>query len=821
MQKDTLKIIPFNQHVFKEIQSVSNMIEKSKKGYDFAEIEPRIQKFWDKEGTFEFDTNDTKKEIFSMDTPPPTISGKLHMGHVFGDSQQDFIARYKRMKGFNVLYPFGTDNNGLPTLKLIEKEKKIRAKDMSREKFIELCKKTIEKEFIPEFLSDAKRLGISADWNIFYSTIDKRSRRISQKSFINLYKNGREYRIESPALWCTKCQTTIAQVELEDQNKETLFVDIIFKVDGKDLIISTTRPELLPACVSIFVNPKDKGFSKLVGKTATVPIFNHEVKILTDEKADPEKGSGAVMCCTFGDQTDMEWQKQHNLEIRETIAPNGKMNELARDYAGLKIEEARKKIIEDLEEKNLLVSKKKIEHDVNVHERCQTPVEFINSKQWFVKILDLKDDLLKWGEEINWNPSHMKHRYDNWVKGLKWDWCISRQIPFGIPFPVWYCEKCDEVILADEKDLPVDPLTSKPPIEKCSKCGSTSFIPEKDIMNTWATSALTPTIVKDLLKDTKIYKKIENKPMNVRRNGHDIITFWDFNSVVKSQLHFKINPWEDLMINGWLLGRDGKKMSKSRGNGISPQNTMSQWGADVLRYFCAASKLGEDLVLPEKEFISGKKTATKLWNASKFVFMNLEDYKNQKPKELEKIDEEFLKHLDNLISKTTKYFDNYQYFKAKQEIEKFFWSDFADNYIEIVKKRIYNESGDKKISAQYTLYKSLLSILKLFAPIMPFITEEIYQIYFKKSEKDKSIHISNWPESKEKTLPSGYFATFCDLLSGVRQEKTRAQKSMNSEIILTLPKKYVEGTLGGLLEDFKNVINAKEIKKGKFKVEFI
>jgi valyl-tRNA synthetase len=798
-----------------------------KKGYDFSEVEPKIMQLWEKEKIFKFNTSDTKKEIFSLDTPPPTVSGRLHMGHVFGDAQQDFIARYKRMKGFNVLNPFGTDNNGLPTLKLVEKEKKVRAKDMTREEFIELCQKTIEEEFIPEFLKDAKRLGISADWDIFYSTIDKRSRRISQKSFIDLYNAGKEYRTEAPSLWCTKCQTTIAQVELEDVNKDTTFNDIIFKVDGKDLVISTTRPELLPACVCIFVNPSDKKYKDIVGKKAKVPLFNFEVPIMTDERADPEKGSGAVMCCTFGDQTDMEWQKEYQLEIKEAITPNGKMNSLAGKYEGMKIEEARKEVIKDLENSKLLIKQEKINHDVNVHERCGTPIEFINSKQWFVKYLDIKEEMIKWGDKIDWHPKYMQHRYTNWVKGLKWDWCISRQIPFGIPFPVWYCKDCGEIIMAQEKDLPVDPLEDSPPVKQCPKCKSSEFIPEKDIMNTWATSSLTPDIIKDILKDTKIYDKIKDEPMSVRRNGHDIITFWDFNSILKSQLHHKRNPWNKLMINGWMMGKDGKKMAKSRGNGITPQDTIEQWGSDVLRYLCATSKLGEDLSFPEAELTTGKKTVTKLFNASKFVFMNLEDYKNKKPEfRLNTIDIIFLNKLNLLVESCTKFFDNYEYSKVKQELEKFFWNDFCDNYLEIVKKRIYNLDKtyeDCRVSAQYTLYKSLLIIIKLFAPIMPFVTEEIYQTYFKQNKTNKSIHILSWPEVEKQItdIPCHTdFDSFSKVLSRIRQEKTRAQKSMNSEIILTLEKDIVKN-LGETLQDLQDVTNAKKIKEGEFEVEFI
>tara|TARA_Y100000310_G_scaffold325742_1_gene389725 strand:+ start:18704 stop:21094 length:2391 start_codon:yes stop_codon:yes gene_type:complete len=791
--------------------------EKAKNQYNFKEVEEKIKKFWEKNQIYKFNPNSTK-EIYSVDTPPPTVSGRIHMGHSFSDSQQDFFVRYKRMRGFNVLNPFGTDNNGLPTLRLVEKEKGVRSKDMTREEFIELSNKTITEEFIPEFLNDVKSLGISADYTLFYSTIDEHSRSISQKSFIDLYKQGREYRIEAPALWCTKCQTTIAQVELEDRDIESKFNDIVFKVNGKKIIVSTTRPELLPATVAVFVNPKDKRYHNLVGKKAKVPLFNFEVPILEDEKADPEKGTGVVMCCTFGDQTDMEWQKEHKLKIKTAITKDGKMTSLARKYRGMEIKQAREKILEDLKKQKLLVKQKDIVHPVNVHERCGTEIEFIHSKQWFVKYLDLKKDMLKWGKEIKWYPEYMRHRYNNWVKGLKWDWCISRQIPFGIPFPVWYCKKCDEVILAEEKDLPVDPLENKPPIKECPKCKSKKFIPEKDVMNTWATSALTPTIVKDLLKGTKAYNKIKNKPMNIRRNGHDIITFWDFNTIVKSQLHYKINPWKELFINGWILGKDGKKMSKSKNNTVSPQEIIKQWGADVLRYLSASSSLGEDLPFPEKELVAGKRLVTKLFNATKFVFMNLKDYKGNKPKKFEKADEQFLSKLNSVVKSATDSFDKYEYSKAKAEVEKFFWHDFADNYLEIVKNRIYNAKGDKKISAQYTLHRSLITILKLIAPTMPFITEEIYQTYFKKSEKSESIHISDWPEY-EKPKPTKELGTFYQTLTKVRQEKSKKQKSMRAEIILTIPKKNLDA-LKDMLDDFKAVTNAKEIKTGKFKIEF-
>lgn len=788
---------------------------------DFKEIEEKWKKFWEEEGIYKFDP-ESDKTIYSIDTPPPTVSGRLHMGHVLGDAQQDFFARYKRMQGFNVLSPFGTDNNGLPTLKLVEKEKNVNSKDMKREDFIELCNKTIKEEFIPMFIKDIKDLGASTDFDIFYSTIDERSRRLSQWSFIDLYKKGREYRQESPALWCPVCQTTMAQFELEDEEKGASFNHIKFKAENEEITIATTRPELLCACVALFVNPEDSKNKHLMGKKAKVPLYNFEVPIIADKNADPEKGSGIVMCCTFGDQTDMEWQKSYNLPIKVAISKDGKMTSLSGKYEGKKVNEAREKIIEDLKSEGFLKDQEQITHSVNVHDRCGNEIEFITAKQWFVKYLDLKEKMYEWGKQVKWYPEHMKQRYEDWVKGLKWDWCISRQIPFGIPFPVWYCSSCEKEILAEEKDLPVDPIEQNPPVEKCPECGNTDFKPEKDVMNTWATSALTPTILKDIIKETSAYKKLEYKPLNIRRNGQDIITFWDFNSIIKSQLHYGINPWKELYINGWILGRDGKKMSKSKGNGVAPQEVIKNHGADALRYLAADVKPGGAVAFSDKELKMANKLYNKLYNASKFVFMNLEDYNGEKPEKLEKTDSLFLKKLNESIEKITKSFEEYQPSRAREEFNEFFWHSFCDNYLEIVKKRIYNETGNKKISAQYTLYNSLLTLVKMLAPIMPFITEEVYQTFFKNSESEKSVHLSKWPEKSEfaEEINGEKWEKLLELIGKVRQTKTESQKSMKSEIKLNIPEEDLN-ELEDFSEDLKAVTNAIELKKGEFNIEFV
>ena len=783
---------------------------------DFKKIEEKWKIFWEKEKIYSFDASKaSKNKIYSIDTPPPTVSGRMHIGHAFSYSQQDFIVRYKRMKGYNVFYPFGVDNNGVATERLVEREEKVRSRDISREAFIKLCLNYLKKE-LPLFIQDWKNIGISCDFSKYYSTINEHSRKISQWSFLDLYRKNRVYRKDAPAMWCPECQTGISQVEAQDKEIETTFNDIVFKVENKDLIIATTRPELLSACVAVFYHPSDGKYGKLKGKNAIVPLFNFEVPIMEDLRVDKEKGTGIVMCCTFGDQTDMEWQKAYNLPIKEAISRTGKMTELAGKYAGKNIKEARKEIIEDLKKHGLLKSQKKIIHSVNVHERCGVEVEFVKSKQWFVKYLDLKKQMMEWGRKLNWYPQFMKVRYDNWVKGLQWDWLISRQRYFGIPFPVWYCKKCGEIIIADEKDLPVDPLATLPK-SKC-KCGSRDFSAETDVLDSWFTSSMSPIISTKLLDKANQEKAF---PMALRPQAHEIISFWLFNTVVKSNLHFNKNPWKDVVISGYVTIQ-GEKMSKSKGNIVNPQDVAEKYGSDAIRYWAASSKLGEDFDYQEKDVITGKRFVTKLINATNFIFMNL---KNYKPKKIKLVDTDrlFLVQLNELIAKCTDAFEKYEYSKAKSETDYFFWNHFCDNYLEIVKNRVYQGTGEEKDSAFYTLYTCLLTILKLMAPFTPFITEEIYQEYFREGEKEKSIHISDWPEEmkiEKKKEDYEKYNLLIEVIRKIRQEKSREKKSMNSKIELTLDKKEKE-ILKENLNDLKSVSGATLIKEGKFKIEFV
>ena len=784
--------------------------------YNPKEIEKKWQKRWEDLGIYRFDP-ESDLPVFSIDTPPPTVSGDMHLGHAFSYSQMDFIARYKRMQGYNLFYPFGTDDNGLPTERLVENLNNVTAKEMKRSEFVKLCLETLER-VRPDFVGGWKRIGLSADFGLYYSTINSHSRRISQRSFIELYEMGREYRKETPFIWCPTCQTAISQVEMEDRELLSSFNDIIFKLDGQeDLVIATTRPEMLPACVAIFAHPDDERYNMLFGKKAEVPLFGHEVPIIPDEKADPTKGTGIVMCCTFGDTTDIEWYLEHNLPLKIAITKDGRMTGLCGKYEGMTIKDARKKITEDLKDAGLLVKSEEIVHHVNVHERCGTEIEILNTKQWFIRYLDMKDEFIRAGREIKWYPEHMRSRFENWVDGLKWDWCISRQRYFGVPFPVWYCKKCGEVKLAEKDSLPVDPLTDHPG-SPC-RCGSSEFEPEKDVLDTWATSSLTPDLAIELVRDESVKKKLY--PMSLRPQAHDIITFWLFNTVVKGLLHKGKIPWENTMISGWALDPMGKKMSKSKGNVIEPGYILDKYSADALRFWAAGSKLGEDLPYQEKDMVTGKKFLIKMWNASKFALMHLEGYDGEEVEPIF-IDRWILSKLNRQIEECTAAFEQFEYSRIKALMMQFFLHDFCDNYLEMIKCRLYPDrdgSGEdfgggpgrglgsgldggldggfgqrERESARFTLYYVLVNSIKLLAPIIPHITEEIYQklvqVAAKGAERgrakgEKSIHTAPWPVVDRKLIDERLEESgdrVVEIIAGIRRYKSSKGISLNSRL---------------------------------------
>lgn len=790
------------------------------KQYNAEEIEKKWQKYWEERKIYKFDKK-SKKPIYSIDVPPPYASaGHLHIGHALHYTQFEIIARYRRMNGYNVYFAPCFDNNGLPTEKYVEDKFKISKENVTKAEFRKLCKEEsakVEKEYANKVF---RRLGHSYDWSLLYTTIDPRAQKVAQLSFLDLVKKNESYRSEEPTLWCIKHQTALAQAEIEDLQRTTKLNYIYFDMeDGSKIEIATTRPEFLPACVGIFVHPKDKRYKHLLGQKATVPIFKQKIPIMKDEQVDQTFGSGILMVCTFGDTADIERWKIHKLPLKIILAKDGKLNKECGKYAGLTIKEAQEKIIQDLDDQGYLIKQEQLQQTVGTCWRCHTPIEFIITKQWFIKTLAHKEKLIHQGRQINWYPEYYRKRYEDWTNNLAWDWCISRQRFYGVPIPAWYCKKCGETILPEEKDLPIDPEQTKP--KKSCKCRSNEFKPDPDVFDTWMTSSMTPQVAIQWPEKPEQFKKMF--PTSLRPQAHDIIRTWAFYTILKSLLHFNKIPWKDIALGTYVLDPKGHGMHKSKGNAIWSHELLDKYNVDVVRYWVGTATFGEDLPFQEKDLITGHKFQTKLWNASKFVITHLQNYKKEKQKKIEKIDKWLLTKLQQVIKKTTDSYQNYKTGEAKRIIEQFFWHTFCDNYLETVKDRLYNEEKRGKqarISAQYTLYITMLATLKLLAPIMPHITEEIYHMYFNKTEKEKSIHISNWPKydkklEDKKTEKIGDKAM--DIISKVRQYKTQNQKSMKTEVKLTIDEKELKP----VLEDLKAVTNAVDVKFGKnLKIEF-
>lgn len=551
------------------------------KTYEARQIEQNIRHWWETEKTYA--TPRDSRPLFSIDTPPPTVSGHLHIGHIYSYTHTDIIARYERLQGKRVFYPFGFDDNGIPTERFVEKKHDVYAHNVGRAEFVKMClqETTIAEKQFEELW---RKIGLSVDWTACYSTIDERSRRISQASFIDLYNKGFVYRKEEPALYCTLCRTSVAQADLEDVEKETQFNDLIFKTtSGETVTIGTTRPEMLYSCVALFYNPMDTRYKHLAHQKAIVPLYGHEVPIMADDKVQVDKGTGLVMCCTFGDKTDVEWFKKHKLAYRQSIGFDGKMVAQTGELAGLKVSDARIKIIDQLRQANLIIKQVAIKHIVSVYERSKREIEYMMLSQWFLKILPYKQEILALADQIAWHPEFMKTRFIDWVTNLQWDWCISRQRPFGLPFPAWHDKKTGKIYMAPISALPLDPQDTKYPGEVPA---GVELVPDTDTMDTWNTSSLTPYICQSLYEKTDrcdFSKPATLLPMGMRPQAHDIIRTWAFYTIVKTWMHDKTLPWKEIVISGHVLTSAKEKISKSKGNNpLDPENLLSQYPADCL-----------------------------------------------------------------------------------------------------------------------------------------------------------------------------------------------------------------------------------------------
>jgi valyl-tRNA synthetase len=720
------------------------------KEYNFTEIERKWQSKWEEMGIYHYDWNDKTRVPYSIDTPPPYPSGELHMGNVLNWTYFDMVARYKRMQGFNVLFPQGWDCHGLGIEIQVEKTHNIRKRDLPSDQFRKMCMELVER-YIAMMKDGILKLGCSIDWTTEYRTMDPDYWRRTQLSFILLHKKGYMYQGTHPVNWCPRDETAIADAEVDYQKKEGTLHYIRFPFEGTSeyALIATSRPEFIPACVAVEVNPKDERYSKFIGKTIKVPIISRPVKVIGDECVDPKFGTGVVMICTYGDKEDVKTVIKHKLPVIMLLTENGRINENGGKYAGLYLNQARAAIVQDLTTAGLLEKTEKIMHEVGVCDRCKTQVEVLERKQWFMNTRKLTDAVEKTANEIVWYPDYMKNRLIDWAKSLDWDWVISRQRVFATPIPVWYCKNCGELILAKEDWVPIDPKLENPRIDKCPKCGGKEFIGEQDVFDTWMDSSITCAVHAGW-PDRTDWKHLF--PADVHPSGTDIIRTWAYYLMVRHLALFDEKPFKSCLINGMVLGSDGRKMSKSLKNYAAAPEVLNKNGADATRQWAAGGgATGSDIPYRAQDVEYGRRFLVKLWNVSGFTSNLLDDY-NPDAKvdlELQPLDKWIISKAENLTKKVTEAFEKCQFNIAVEDIRNFTWHVFCDYYVEAVKDRLYNpevHGQAKKLSAQYTLYEVLYRVLQLLAPVTPHLTEEIYQYMFAQSKGSKSLQTSQWPK---------------------------------------------------------------------------
>jgi valyl-tRNA synthetase len=814
-------------------------VDQLPKHFDSKEAEQRWSRKWEEWGIYRYDPG-SEKPVYSIDTPPPTVSGSLHIGHVFSYTHTDLIARYERMRGKNIFYPMGWDDNGLPTERRVQnyynvrcdahlpyiKDLKVEPADtrdkhappsqkISRLNFIELCLKlTAEDE--KAFRELWQRLGLSVDWSQEYATIDARCRRAAQLSFLDLYKKGHVYSTTAPTMWDVDFQTAVAQAEIEDRPQRGNLHRVRFGVEGgqESFVIATTRPELLPACVAVTAHPEDARYKHLFGKRAITPLFRVPVPIFPSDMADPTKGTGILMVCTFGDAADVAWWREQGLPLRQIIGRNGHLaqvsygtpgwesnhpetaNQFYSQLAGKTVRQAKKIAVELLRdpagaaagnEAPLVGEPEPVEQAVKFFEKGEQPLEFISTRQWFVRLLDKKAMLLDFGERIHWHPDFMRVRYSTWTENLQFDWAISRQRYFGVSFPLWYPltaqgePDLEHPLLADPATLPIDPMTTAPPgYDESRRDQPGGFTAEADVFDTWFTSSLTPQIATQWMTDEKVHRKLF--PMDLRPQAHEIIRTWAFYTIAKSALHQNSIPWRHVAISGWVLDPDRKKMSKSKGNVVTPMNILEQYGSDAVRYWSANARLGTDTALDENIFKIGKRLVTKIFNAGKFVIQQTgEPGSISSP-----LDLAFLSELKAVVERATAAAERYDHAGALTETEQFFWAGFADNYLEMVKGRARSESDAAgRASALATLSLTLRVFLRLFAPFLPYITEEVWSWIFADEAMNRSVHTASWPSVSE--FPSGdqvddVFDTAVACLTAIKRAKSESHVAIGREV---------------------------------------
>jgi len=774
--------------------------------YAWRESEPKWQAKWKEWQIYRFD-RESDREIYSIDNPPRYASGALHLGHAYGYTAIDFAARYKRLRGYNVFFPLCFDVNGTPVEVRVEKVMGIKASEVPRQEFIRMCAEFAEKH-IGEMTKQFEMLGESMDPSIYYQTDAEYYRELTQISFIRMYKKGLVYKGHFPINWCTRCGTALADAEVNYESRKTKLNFIKFKEteSGEDVLIATTRPELLCTCLLVAVHPDDSSKTHLVGKELITPVFDRRVEVVTDPKVDPEFGTGTVMICSIGDKDDLEWIMKYDLPLEKGIDESGKMTDIAGRYAGMAVSEAKDAIIEDMRSSGLLVRQEEIDQNVGACWRCHTPVEFLKVPQWFIKSVQFKDKVLDMIDEIDWNPEFMKTRIQNWVNSLAWDWVVSRQRYFATAIPLWECEDCGEVLLAEEEECYVDPTADPPRSEKCQVCGG-RFIGSTDVFDTWMDSSISPLYNAFWNRDERLFKRLY--PMSMRPQGLEIIRTWAYYTILRSLLIVGEKPWNETMIHGFIMAPDGSPMHASAGNVIDPVPLMEKYGGDAMRYYAATCALGIDHAFKEQELVRGGRLATKTWNVMKMVGATCED-RPGKPEAMHPIDAWILTKFGRLVAEVERSSEKYRFDQSMAAVENFLWHEFADHYIELVKHRVYGENDE---GSRFALYTVGLGLLKMISIFLPHVAEDAYQMNFKRFEEPVSIHVSEWPIPPDKDEESESRGEFVkEVVSSIRSWKASSGLSLNAEIArVEIVGQGARALTVGSEEDIRSTVKAGEL----------
>ncbi len=788
----------------------------SNKDLDIHSIEERWQDFWEKEEIYRFDPESEKKP-FTIDNPPRYASGPLHAGHAVHYTHIDFVARYKRMRGYNVMFPLCFDVNGMPIEVRVEKKYGIKMREYDRHEFIELCEKFANSN-IDEMKRQFKIFGESMDPSVYYQTDAKYYRRLTQISFLRLFDKGRIYKANHPVNWCPRCGTALAESEVEYRDNVTKLNTILFTLADdpeRKVEIATTRPELLCTCQLVAVHPEDERYHDLIGREMITPVFGRKVPVVADDVVDREYGSGVVMICTIGDKEDLRWVFKYGLELQKGIDESGKMTSLAGKYQGMDLKVARQNIIEDMRSKGILVDQKDNPQNIGTCWRCHTTIEYLQVPQWFVKIMDMKDEVMEMADEITWWPDFMKVRLREWVDSLSWDWVISRQRYFATPIPVWECVDCGNPVLPGEKDCYVDPTIDDPPVDSCPKCGG-KLKGSEEVFDTWMDSSITPLYNSFWIRDRDLFKKLY--PMSLRPQSHDIIRTWAFYSLVRGKKLAGKRPWDTIMMGGFILAPDGTPMHASKGNAVDPLEFHREYGADPIRYYAATCTLGKDHPFRIKDVKRGSQILRKLYNMEKLLSRAFD---SMEPSELlgiletvrgyksilNPVDRWILHRYSEVVKEATKACDSYQFDKAIKSVVDFMWLEVADHYLEIVKGRI----KDGEPGTVYTAFNLGLCIPKLLAPFLPHITEEVFQRYYRPYCPGKSIHISDWPSPLLKdTAAASTGQKAVDVVAAIRRYKSENKIALGAPIG---PIRLITDTpdeLSPSLEDIRSTVKAEE-----------